>query len=465
MREWNEYQDLYRSGEFKQLIDEDPQCINSFFPLAALVETQQYKAAILQGQRHLLAGCSDPWLIQLYLIAMEKEPSMSTAIKKIFFRQLIDRAWDLLDSLDASVVYAIAKAGSNFGLTREICNFYERFLQISDGQPESSSSNEKNQKCSKRVSICICHQNYASPDFTQRSLSAICELVCDSQIELHILVLQDGLPEMASEELAKDHEATCTVIRGYEEELSRKFLRSTITFLDTNKGPSRACKIAIDTAMEKVEYCLLVEDDCILSPYAVKALASLLSNLVSPIDDPIFGLESTFFNHKINCDQLGAENVQFLSQQSALTGGYIQLDYVPSTCFAVSRSIWKFIRILRAFPEGPETLNRFVRKTNAAVFAPVLPFAIDIGSSINKKHSYTTNSESGAQLESKNPYYLVMDWASSDPGSNHLLYLSEEMRDLLYSASCNGSIEDFEKLKLLISREYYFHEEIDLSRQ
>jgi hypothetical protein len=147
-----------------------------------------------------------------------------------------------------------------------------------------------------------------------------------------------------------------------------------------------------------------LEDDCRISHNAFLWFSYAFERLLS--DEVLFiGGESIFFNNKLlTHDSALISDVMNSDRLTDYEDKYLEVDFVPSTCFALVASNWTKFYKFRGLPQGPESLNYFLKSLGGKCVLPVGPRVNDIGMRHSDGYSMTTLS--GKVKEDKN-FYLI----------------------------------------------------------
>jgi hypothetical protein len=176
-----------------------------------------------------------------------------------------------------------------------------------------------------------------------------------------------------------NHKKTKEIINNYITKFKHAEFKSNIS----NLGTCATCKTAMDYAFTKSQYAILIEDDLIVSKNFLNFFTFFIDNNYLNIDKNIvtIGGESIFFNAKnksINDENIDIANK--LIDKYTLNQYYTFVEnFVPSTCFCTSKSIWQIIGSIRGLPTGCNKLNDYVTENKLKTITPVVPVCKDIG--------------------------------------------------------------------------------------
>jgi hypothetical protein len=251
-------------------------------------------------------------------------------------------------------------------------------------------------------------------------------LQCEINGGYKLLVVKD-YPK--NESLIEKSNAVDNLICSYYSRLSDKFGDVRYVKNSKNSGTSPTCLRGINSALEdqSISNVIFIEDDCRISKYAFLWFDFAFSSLVSE-STPFVGGESIFFNNLTqDANERVVDRIKKSQRLVQLENKYIEVDFVPSTCFGLKSKSWAEYFMYRGMPEGPETLNSYLMLNNRKCLMPVVPRLNDLG--MFHEDGYSMMTLKGNVKEIKRPY--LMSQSSVDAFE----YLHEEQNDL-YKATC-----------------------------
>jgi hypothetical protein len=194
-----------------------------------------------------------------------------------------------------------------------------------------------------------------------------------------------------------------------------------------NLGPTLACQRLLDSSFETNDYVVFLEDDCLLAPPTL----SWFTFAKSLLDDDTWFVagESVFFDSQAqDLDESVMDKLIDCSRSEKVASKYIFENFVPSSCFALTKKVWEECGAIRGLPRGDINLTSFLRRNEKRTVFPAVPFVRDIGMLHRNGYSVLLHGEAGVR-ERKNSYIIPASFSPSKASE-----LSVD-RNLLYAAT------------------------------
>ena len=206
-------------------------------------------------------------------------------------------------------------------------------------------------------------------------------VACRASKEFGLVILQDSAQGSRKQAVYEGGAiAVRETIGKWLPQLMLAFEGVEIILNPSNKGTAPSCRRLLDRVCQRFEGFLFIEDDCLLSPDALEWSRHHLQNSITPTSYWFATCESIFFDASQGTPS--PEQVELLSRYAGspeARAAYIELEFVPSTCFLTTKQIWEMTSNVRSFTSGPESLSRLMKRMNNRTLSPVTPRASDIG--------------------------------------------------------------------------------------
>jgi hypothetical protein len=279
-------------------------------------------------------------------------------------------------------------------------------------------------------SYAVAIQCFNKPDTLDKVLAALVR--CDETEAFDLVIGQDNAVGSAKQATySRPAEEVRAVIGKWIPELLNKFNSVEVKLGSRNRGTAPTCRQLLDHVTSKYDGFVFLEDDCVFSKDALRWAHYHLQYSLG-IDTYWFAsCESIFFDSKGNATS--EEKIQLLQEyarRNDVHSTYVEINFVPSTCFITTREVWEKARGVRSFPHGPESLNKYLKSSEKKTLAPVVPRASDIGMLHELGFSVAILGRSHVK-EIKETYLTSEGLFDTDK-----CRLYTENRDSLWSASC-----------------------------
>ena len=284
-------------------------------------------------------------------------------------------------------------------------------------------------------------QAFAKHDTLAQSLASL--MRCEGRERWSLLIYQDGfLGSRKQAEYEQQSSEVRNLIGGLLPELARHFFSVEFVVSPSNLGTTACCKAAIDLAFNQYQYVVFLEDDCIFSDSALNWFAQVRPLITG--DVWLCAGESINFNDKSN--EASAEErseLAALARSQGLEGAYSYVDFVPSSCFAITSEQWKKLGDVRGLPRGAENSNRYLKKSHARILMPIVPFVSDIG--MLNPRGYSVRTHGAANVTGlKNTYLMARSCKS--------IREYEGEAELIYAATTRFHPPAIKKLRALAAQ-------------
>lgn len=218
-----------------------------------------------------------------------------------------------------------------------------------------------------------------------------------------LLIIKD---HPKSNDLLDKSRAVDDLIYEFYKNLQAKFSEVRFVVNKENKGTSPTCLLGINLACRDSEtsHVIFLEDDCRLSVNVFEWFNYAFANLLSD-SHPFVGGESVHFNDLSSV--VGGSLMHKIVNSPKIPDyedKYLEVDFVPSTCFAFEAKRWSEFYLFRGMPEGPETLNTYVKSHSYKCNLPVIPRVNDHG--MMHEDGYSMLTLDGDVKEIKRPYII-----------------------------------------------------------
>ena len=150
---------------------------------------------------------------------------------------------------------------------------------------------------------------------------------------------------------------------------------------DTNLGTCKTCQVSIDYAMSKYDFVVFTEDDTIMSADTLVwfLAASGTDDFRSSRVWAIAG-ESIFFDgQSVQVSDEWVARAKLFAEARNLYNCYIELNFLPSTCFATTRSKWNEFSETRGLPCGDVDVCDRCRDEHKYAIFPIIARVKDVG--------------------------------------------------------------------------------------
>jgi hypothetical protein len=260
----------------------------------------------------------------------------------------------------------------------------------------------------KMHSLCLLIQTFIKDDTFLALWQSL--LQCDGIADIHLIVWQDS--GVNSRKQAEYEEKAKLVRKSIEDAFaSSGHLFASVELISntTNLGTCRTCMIAIDHAAARHDHIIFTEDDTIFARDAITWFKSAfaLDAFRSPDVWAISG-ESIYFDAKGKVLPAGyAELARNHAVKNAWGRAYIDLNFIPSTCFGTTASKWKEFSETRGQPLGDEDVCKRCASEKKICLFPVVPRVADRGMLHPDGYSVLIHSASG--VSSIKTTYLTTD--------------------------------------------------------
>jgi hypothetical protein len=230
-----------------------------------------------------------------------------------------------------------------------------------------------------RPKFAVAIQCFNKHDTLEAVFSAL--IKCRGSRDFGLVLVQDSALNSKKEAVyTPEVEKVAETISRWIPVLADHF--NSVEFLKnpTNKGTAPTCRRLLDRVAQSYDGFLFIEDDCLLAEDALEWSCFHLENSISPLGYWFATCESIFFDSRSatpGVDQIAA--LGQIARSTSIRARYIDLDFVPSTCFITTTQIWNMCASVRSFTRGPESLNSFVAKYGHKTLFPLVPRASDIG--------------------------------------------------------------------------------------
>jgi hypothetical protein len=277
-------------------------------------------------------------------------------------------------------------------------------------------------------------QCFCKADTLDQVFASLCSI--EGAEHFALVILQDSpIGSPREQEYRDEHKAVKSVFAQWLSNLSHAFF--SVEFIENvrNLGTAPSCRRLLDYVSRKYAGFLFIEDDCVLSPFALNWARYHLSNTIRERDTWFVTCESSFFDRedRVIDPDLSVRLSRF-AERPDIRNAYVFLKFVPSTCFGTVSGIWQQCAIPRSFTRGPESLNRFLQMKQKQTIAPVVPRAADIG--MLHRFGYSVEHVGTANVkERKNTFHLsqtAFEPADCLPydGDKDVLYRATSLLDL-----------------------------------
>jgi hypothetical protein len=204
---------------------------------------------------------------------------------------------------------------------------------------------------------------------------------CRQTQSFNLVIFQDSAEGSAKEaQYAPASAEVREVIAKWLPILLDRFRTVEVNLSGRNRGTAPTCRRLLDFVSSRYAGFVFLEDDCILAEDALLWALHHLENNIGLDSYWFAACESVFFNSEgtpVSQDNL--ERLQEYARQEGVHSSYVELDFVPSTCFITTKEVWEQTKSVRSFPHGPESLNKFLTHLGKKTLSPVVPRARDIG--------------------------------------------------------------------------------------
>jgi len=245
-----------------------------------------------------------------------------------------------------------------------------------------------------------------------------------------LVIIQDSDVDInAGARYQRGHKDVQNLISTWLPSMSSKFFSVELLQNDRNLGTAPTCRRLLDYVATKYEAFLFIEDDCNLSSTSVAWAFDQIGRRINPSGCWFVTCESSFFDREDR--QISNEiklRLRRIAVHDRIRDAVCLLNYVPSTCFGTTSTIWRLCRGPRSFTRGPESLSMFVAREGHKIISPVVPRASDVGMLHELGYSF---SRVGSNVrEKKNTVLMACHAVVPDNSSEY-----EGDLDLLYAAT------------------------------
>lgn len=222
------------------------------------------------------------------------------------------------------------------------------------------------------------------------TLAGLCRslLRCEGRRDVHLIFWRDVPPTGGDGDVtpnaARDAALAAEVsayIDRFIADHGGEFASAVSRANATNLGTCATCEAAIGAAFQIHDFVIFTEDDTVFSSDALLWFAALRS--LGVLDEPdVIALagESIYFDSRGATLPAGyKEAAREAATERNLTGQFVRLNFLPSTCFATTRVQWARFGQLRGQPRGDEDVCALCRDQGLFVIFPVVPRVWDIG--------------------------------------------------------------------------------------
>jgi len=247
----------------------------------------------------------------------------------------------------------------------------------------------------------------------------------------HLLILQDGCS--GSPETEKYRSAWTQTTQAVDAWISRNrdhFVSVRFDRCGKNHGPYRTAEQLISRALERSEAVIFSEDDLIFERDAIEWFERTLPHpmFLRPNVWAIAG-ESRFFDsfRHSPCDT-DISDALHLAESHKLIDRFVYLEFVPSSCFATTRSKWAEFGETRGITRGDRAVVDRCLAEGKVCFWPVIARCRDIG--MHHPLGYSVRWKGLDHMAFKNSYIVS---GILKPSSGELTELSTRQKDALLS--------------------------------
>ena len=263
-------------------------------------------------------------------------------------------------------------------------------------------------------STAVVIQCFVKPDTLQGLMASL--IGCAGTESIDLLFWCDGVAGSRREaEFTSARDAVLTLVREFAGIYAQRFRSITVCENETNLGPYRTCQLAIDHAFKDHEFAIFAEDDVFFSRDALLWFASARDLLIQ--DESFWAIagESIYFDARDKTpDQVFVERAVKIASERHLLDKFGTLDFIPSSCFATSRSRWSEFGSTRGQPRGDFEVIRRCKQEGRRCAFPLVPRAKDVGMLHDFGYSVTLHTKEGVRSV-KNTYLLADDLLPQGP--------------------------------------------------
>jgi hypothetical protein len=264
--------------------------------------------------------------------------------------------------------------------------------------------------------ITLAVQVFNKPDTTIQTLESLAKCALADKCKLYIL--QDSLiSSRSTEKYQKDHLATKELVNKWINENSLNFL--TINFREniSNSGTCLTGKTLIDWAFEdsKNDLVIFTEDDVIFDVDAIYWFKKQLESELY-LDESIWAIagESKIFDSGSNIlDESIIEDAKKYAAENNLLSQFYKLNFLPSTCFGISKRKWGEFGYTRGLPNGDRDVNIRCKEEGKFSLWPVVARCSDIGMHHSSGYSMLIFNDEN-KITQKNQNIATSDFPCTD---------------------------------------------------
>ena len=275
-------------------------------------------------------------------------------------------------------------------------------------------------------------QCFNKPDTLERCLSWLLE--CNGKEFFSVVILQDSeVGSNKEKDYTSDAAEVKLVIAKYLPKMMQYFRRVQIVTNRDNRGTAPSCRILLDLVASQYSGFIFIEDDCLLTKDALFWTIHHLKKNISLYKYWFATCESIYFNTGAlpgpSEDQI--KLIRHQLARSDMHSNFVELDFVPSTCFITTSNIWQICRGPRSLVRGPESLTAYLQTLKGKTISPIVPRALDVGMLHTNGYSVAILGKDNVK-EHKNTYL----WSQGEFIDSSVKLYSGSTNEL-YSATVN----------------------------
>ena len=244
------------------------------------------------------------------------------------------------------------------------------------------------------------------------TLTALCAslLECRGHDEIDVLFWCDSPVGNTRAPYAPLQAKVYEFITGFARDQASDFASIEVKVNETNKGTCRTCEIAMTYALERHDHAIFSEDD---TTFAADALDWFKASIETEAfrSERVWAVagESIFFNAqgKAVVDRVKADAIGIVEAEN-LIDKFIEVTFLPSTCFMTSVAKWKQFASTRGQPLGDMDVNARCQAEGRTCVMPVVPRVRDVGMLHDLGFSVSIHTVAGVN-ELKNTYLTSDD--------------------------------------------------------
>jgi tetratricopeptide (TPR) repeat protein len=252
------------------------------------------------------------------------------------------------------------------------------------------------------------------------TLGALCKslLTCDRRDQFDLIFWRDSAIgsrkqaeyEQKAAEVEKQLNAFC---RTYADQFHSVSMRGNFV----NRGTCKTCQIALDSAFEDHDFVIFSEDDTIFAPDALDWFSAIRRSPAFA-DDSVWAIagESIFFDAQTKVpDARLLRAAKLHAVTNRLWEQYTSFSFVPSTCFASTRSKWLQFSATRGQPNGDVDLCERCKAEGKRCIFPVVARVKDVG--MLHPDGYSVMIHTAANVSGVKNCYLMTGDIRPDPSA------------------------------------------------